>query len=215
MPAIKHRPIHQSILQPRRFLVPLNLLHRGLADVHHRQTIPVPMLDFVRHRTLDRQSANRLYHCWIPRPGSVPDPGEALSAKAHEAPRLAGSPAASAKLADWPRSSRDPSHRTSARSASRPSLGGPVESLKLSAASRMGYRVWVSRHQGPALRHGDGIDPCQHAGTAQPPWLLNAFAIMLLTLLGAAGEALRNVSTTLIHPGSSFRLGTAGLGSVS
>ena len=25
----------------------------------------------------------------------------------------------------------------------------------------------------------------------------------------------RNVSTTLIHPGSSFRLGTAGLGSVS
>jgi hypothetical protein len=28
-------------------------------------------------------------------------------------------------------------------------------------------------------------------------------------------QAPRNVSTTLIHPGSSFRLGTAGLGSVS
>jgi RNA-directed DNA polymerase len=33
--------------------------------------------------------------------------------------------------------------------------------------------------------------------------------------LKAMRETIRNVSTTLIHPGSSFRLGTAGLGSVS
>ena len=34
---------------------------------------------------------------------------------------------------------------------------------------------------------------------------------------GLIGQVIgkRNVSTTLIHPGSSFRLGTAGLGSVS
>jgi hypothetical protein len=32
----------------------------------------------------------------------------------------------------------------------------------------MGYRVWVSRHQRPALRHGNGIDPCQHPGTPRP-----------------------------------------------
>jgi hypothetical protein len=33
--------------------------------------------------------------------------------------------------------------------------------------------------------------------------------------IAVALAASRNVSTTLIHPGSSFRLGTAGLGSVS
>src|SRR5271166_173258 len=31
------------------------------------------------------------------------------------------------------------------------------------------HRVWISRHQGPALRHGDAIDPRQHPGTARPP----------------------------------------------
>jgi hypothetical protein len=66
----------------------------------------------------------------------------------------------------------------------------PAKALMKLLWQALGHRMWVSRHQGPALRHGDGIDPCQHAGRRDRLWLLNAFAIMLLTLLGAAGEAL-------------------------
>jgi hypothetical protein len=44
--------------------------------------------------------------------------------------------------------------------------------------------TWGSgQHQGPALRHGHGIDPCQHPGTPRPSVAAHAFAIMLLTLL--------------------------------
>ena len=42
-----------------------------------------------------------------------------------------------------------------------------------------------------------------------------AFFSISMAMFGMTGGAPRNVSTTLIHPGSSFRLGTAGLGSVS
>src|SRR5271165_3879697 len=50
----------------------------------------------------------------------------------------------------------------------------------------------AARHQGPSLRHGDGSDEGEFARTPRPAVviLLNAFAVVLLTLLGAAGEAL-------------------------
>jgi hypothetical protein len=50
----------------------------------------------------------------------------------------------------------------------------------------MGHRVWAARS---ALRHGHGINPHQHARAARPH-VVAAFAIALLTLLGAAREAL-------------------------
>ena len=31
------------------------------------------------------------------------------------------------------------------------------------------HRVHLPRRQGPALRHGDGLGPCQHARPARPP----------------------------------------------
>jgi len=43
-------------------------------------------------------------------------------------------------------------------------------------------------HQGPAFRHGNEFGLYQHAHRRDRLWLLNALA--LLTLLGAAGEAL-------------------------
>ena len=36
-PAKLRGPIHQRILQPRRLLMTLNLLERGLADIYNRQ----------------------------------------------------------------------------------------------------------------------------------------------------------------------------------
>jgi hypothetical protein len=44
--------------------------------------------------------------------------------------------------------------------------------------------------QDPALRHGHGLGPCRHFVERRDRlWLLDAFAIALLTRLGAAGEA--------------------------
>src|ERR1700727_725127 len=40
-PAVLRGPIGERVLQPGRFLVALNLLNRGLADVHDRQTVLV------------------------------------------------------------------------------------------------------------------------------------------------------------------------------
>ena len=54
----------------------------------------------------------------------------------------------------------------------------------------LGHRVWVPRHQGSAFRHGLGIIHVSTPGRRDRLWLLNALAIALLTLLGAAGEAL-------------------------
>jgi hypothetical protein len=49
----------------------------------------------------------------------------------------------------------------------------------------------IPRHQGPALRHGDRIDPPQHARPARAVVAAECIAIALLTLLGAVGEAAR------------------------
>ena len=45
---------------------------------------------------------------------------------------------------------------------------GDRQGLDEALRQALGHRVWVSRHQGPALRHGHGIDPCQHPGTPRP-----------------------------------------------
>ncbi len=161
VPAKLQRPIHQSILQPRRFLVSLNLLKRGLANVDYRHPLPMPTVDLVRHHAVGRRTPNLAHHDWTPRPQPPRGSGEVSSASVHAAPCVAGRRATSAIPVDRPRSSRDPSQRTSARSASRPSMGGPGELVKLSAVSWMGYRMQLTRQQGPALRHGSGHHPCQ------------------------------------------------------
>ena len=51
-------------------------------------------------------------------------------------------------------------------------------------------RTRVSRHEGPSLRHGDGVLRISDPQRRDRLLLLNAFAIVLLTLLGAAGESL-------------------------
>ena len=69
-----------------------------------------------------------------------------------------------------------------------------------------------ARHPRPPLRHGDGCCACSTPARRDRLWLLNACAIALLTLLGAAGEALgydrqlkSNTSKTRTH--SLFRQG--------
>ena len=143
------------------FLVSLNLLKRGLANVDYRHPLPMPTVDLVRHHAVGRRTPNLAHHDWTPRPQPPRGSGEVSSASVHAAPCVAGRRATSAIPVDRPRSSRDPSQRTSARSASRPSMGGPGKSVKLSAVSWMGYRMQLTRQQGPALRHGSGHHPCQ------------------------------------------------------
>src|SRR3954447_6885259 len=52
----------------------------------------------------------------------------------------------------------------------------------------MGYRGELPRYQGSALRPGPCLSSNQRPAAAL--LLLNAFAVVLLTLLGAAGESL-------------------------
>ena len=66
--------------------------------------------------------------------------------------------------------------------------------------------------QRSALWHGHGPDPHQFAGTPRPLVAANALAVALLTLLGAAGEALGfdkhlKASTTKRRVHSLFRQG--------
>ena len=52
------------------------------------------------------------------------------------------------------------------------------------------HRTELSRQQGSALWHGHERTEDRRSSAPRPPALLNAFAILLLTLLGAAGESL-------------------------
>ena len=91
------------------------------------------------------------------------------------------------------RSSRHSSQRTRAHNAWKPTLGTSPISVNLSEVLSMGYRAELPRYQGSALRHGPFLSPHQRPATAL--LLLNAFAVVLLTLLGAAGESLGMISS--------------------
>ena len=78
---------------------------------------------------------------------------------------------------------------------------------------RWGHRGRVPRHQGPTFRHGMGAMHVSTPDRRDRLWLINAFAVVLLTLLGTAGEALgydrhlkSNTSTRRTH--SLFRQGS-------
>ena len=76
--------------------------------------------------------------------------------------------------------------------------GSPIR-VNLSAVSCMGYRVWPVRYTD--LRFGIGMDSMPERRDRL--WLINAFAVVLLTLLGAAGEALgydRMLKTNTVIP---------------
>ena len=58
----------------------------------------------------------------------------------------------------------------------------PARALIKLYAKRWEIEGAFPRHKGSPLRHGARIDACQHAGPAGPLWLINAFAVVLLTL---------------------------------
>ena len=87
----------------------------------------------------------------------------------------------------------------------------PFNELTAGEASSPGYRHAIERqHTKPDLPYG--LDVSHGEKVLSILWADDG-SIEVATFVRGAWE--RNVSTTLIHPGSSFRLGTAGLGSVS
>ena len=130
-----------------------DLLNRRLTDVDNRQTLTMPPKDFLRktagrpwreiplchHRLSPRWSAVRSTGC-----GSGASPFGRACARGRTAVPPAVSPRPDKAT---PRSLRDPSQRTTAHSAWRPSLGDSSNPVKLSAVSCMVYRATVSRRQ--------------------------------------------------------------------
>src|SRR5208283_4395883 len=139
-PAKLRRPVRERILQLGRLLMALNLLRRGLADIDDRQTILMARENLFAGRAAATLDKARIRH-WTPpwRPWSCASdakpsvPGASLCV-----PVVPGATASRSTPAD--RSSRDPSQRARADSASNPILGDSSGFVNLSAVSRMGYR---------------------------------------------------------------------------
>src|SRR5215471_11532606 len=110
-------PIDQRILQPCRLLVTLNLLHRGLADVDHREALAMVPKDFVGHHAALTRRELPVHHRRSPRSqtrfGAVAGPSVPASLQCLAAALAAASATAGAGT----RSSRDPSQRAKAHSA--------------------------------------------------------------------------------------------------
>src|SRR5262249_35219191 len=141
------RPIGQRVLQPRRLLMTLNLLHRGLADVDHREALAMVPKDFVGHDAALRR-CEIVHHRRSPRSqtrfGAVAGP----SVPASQQCLAAALAAASATAGAGTRSLRDPSQRARAHSAWNPSFGDSPTAVNLSAAFSIGYRGGVQKPQG-------------------------------------------------------------------
>src|SRR5690349_18494544 len=67
IPPEVHGPIHQGVLQARRFLVALHLLGRGLAHVDDRQALTVPVEHLARPRATACRPARFAPHRRSPR----------------------------------------------------------------------------------------------------------------------------------------------------
>src|SRR5271169_6890144 len=130
-PAVLRGPIGERVLQPGRFLVALNLLNRGLADVHDRQTVLVASKDLVADQAAAAPAKARLRRPARPRQprprGS--DAGPFVPTQSRRGPCVRGASSSKSTRAD--RSLRDPSQRANADSAWNPILGDSPRSVKL------------------------------------------------------------------------------------
>ena len=152
-PAQVDGTIDQGVLQPRRLLVVLDLLQRGLAHVHDGQALQVRRLylsgDRVDRRAANRREAGAHRRSPLPlrpRPAGVPPAGSAGQSDVVAAP-----PAACSSRSEPCGSCRQSSHFASSSNALESSIGEVWDAVKNSstAVSEMGYRKSVRRAQEP------------------------------------------------------------------
>ena len=120
-PAVLRGPIGERVLQPGRFLVALNLLNRGLADVHDRQTVLVASKDLSQIRPLRRRTRLASFIRRLPGNRGLAHPMQGhLSQHNHDAaPAFAGQP--------LPNRRRQIAHREiQANAPTRTALGNPI-----------------------------------------------------------------------------------------
>src|SRR3954452_4362451 len=134
-----------SLLQPRRFLVALDLLDRGLPDVDDREPLAMLPPDLLRcEAALTRHQLSGHHRSSLRQPehrGSAAGPSVREAARRCAAAPSAASPRPGrSKL----RSSRDPSQRTRAHNAWNPTLGTSPISVKLSEGLLLGFGVMES-----------------------------------------------------------------------